>query len=94
MLDNAIRNDSGQIAIKWALNRPAKTIQMSGTNTYYVATYSHNVAMYWVNENDAPAILATQEKHCNCANGIYKNAYELTNQIDVNLHKCGNRTCD
>lgn len=94
MLENAIYNDAGQVAIKWALNRPAKMIQMAGTKTYYTATYAHNVAMYWVNEEDAPAILAKQEKHCNCQNGIYKNAYELANQIDVNLHKCGNRHCD
>lgn len=94
MLDNALRNDAGQVAIKWALNRPAKTIQMAGTKTYYAPTYAHNVAMYWVNEEDAPAILGVQEKHCNCQNGIYKNAYELANQIDVNLHKCGQRHCD
>lgn len=94
MLDNALRNDAGQVAIKWTLNRPAKTIQMAGTKTYYAPTYAHNVAMYWVNEEDAPSILTVKEKHCNCQNGIYKNAYELANQIDVNLHKCGQRHCD
>lgn len=94
MLEEALRNEAGQIAIKWVLNRPAKTIQIGGTDRYYVPRYEHNVAMYWVNEEDAPAILAKQEKHCNCANGIYKNAYVLANQIDVNLHTCGNRHCD
>lgn len=94
MFENALRNEQGQIAIKWTLNRPAKTIQMAGTKKYYVPTYAHHVAMYWVDEEDVPAILAKQEKHCNCGNGIYKNAYELANQIDVNLHKCGNRHCD
>lgn len=94
MLEDALRNDAGQIAIKWVLNRPAKTIQVGGTDRYYAPTYAHNVPMYWVNEEDLPAILAIEEKHCNCANGIKKHAYILANQIDVNLHKCGNRHCD
>lgn len=94
MLKDALRNESGQVAIKWVLNRPAKMIQISETKEYYVPTYAHNVAMYWIPEQYVEKILAIQEKHCNCANGIYKHAYELANQIDVNLHKCGNRHCD
>lgn len=90
----ALRNDAGQIAVKWTLPRQAKTIEIKNTKKYYVPTYAHNVAMYWVDEQDLAPILAHQEKRCNCANGIYQQAYVLANEIDVNLHKCGNRHCD
>lgn len=92
--DTAIRNDAGDVAIKWVLNRPAQTIQIQGTDRYYVPRYAHNVAMLWIREQDAERVLGFKEKTCNCANGIFQNAFVLANQIDINLHKCGNRTCD
>ncbi len=92
--DNALRNDTGQIALKWVLNRPAKTIQLQGTKKFYVPKYEHNVAMIWVDEQDVEKILAVREKTCNCNNGTFQQAYGLANSIDINLHKCGNRHCD
>lgn len=92
--ETAIRNAAGQIAIKWILNRPAKTIQIQGTNKFYVPAYAHNVPMMWVDAQDAESILGIKEKSCNCNNGTYVNAYVLANPIDVNLHRCGNRHCD
>lgn len=92
--ENAIRNDAGQVALKWVLNRPARTIKIDGTGRYYVPVYKYNVPMIWVEEQDVEKILAVKEKTCNCANGTYQNAFVLANEIDVNLHKCGNRHCD
>lgn len=92
--ENAITNDAGQVALKWQLNRPAKPIQMQGTNRYYVFAYAHHVPMIWADPQDVAVILAIREKTCNCNNGTYQQAIVLANQIDVNLHKCGNRHCD
>jgi hypothetical protein len=90
----AIRNQQGQVAIKWVLNRPAKTVRIQDTKVYYVPAYKQNVAMMWVNEEHVESVLGVQEKTCNCANGVRQNAFALANEIDVNLHKCGNRHCD
>ena len=92
--DTALRNDAGQIALKWVLNRPAKTIQLQGTKKFYVPRYEHNVAMIWVDEQDVEKILTVREKTCNCNNGTFQQAFALANEIDVSLHKCGNRHCD
>ena len=92
--ETALRNDAGQVAIKWILNRPARTIQVGSTKKYYVPVYKMQVAMIWADESDVEAILAVKEKTCNCNNGTYQSAFVLANQIDVNLHKCGNRHCD
>lgn len=92
--NGAITNEAGQVALKWILNRPARTIQMQGTERFYVFAYAHHVPMIWAEPQDVPALLGIREKTCNCNNGTYQNAVVLANQIDVNLHKCGNRTCD
>lgn len=92
--DNALRNESGQIALKWVLNRVPRTLKIDGTNRYYVAVSKVNVHLYWVNEEDLDRLLAYREKTCNCANGTYVNALILANEIDINLHKCGNRHCE
>lgn len=92
--DTALRNDVGQVALKWILNRPAKTIQVQGTKRFYVPRYEQNVAMIWADEQDVEKILAIREKTCNCNNGTFQQAYSLANEIDINLHKCGNRHCD
>lgn len=92
--DGAITNEAGQVALKWNLSRPAQTLQMDGTKKYYVFTYAYNVAMIWADPEDVPRLMNIEMKHCNCNNGTYKKAVVLANQIDVNLHRCGNRTCD
>lgn len=92
--DGAITNSAGQIAVKWILNRPAKVVKIDGTDRYYTPTYKQNVAMYWVNEEDLNRILSVREKTCNCNNGTWQNAFVLANQIDYNLHLCGQRHCD
>ena len=91
---DALRSEAGQVAIKWIVNRPAKTIQIAGTTRYYVPVYKHNVPMFWVDEQDAEKILSIKEKSCNCNNGTYVHAFVLANQIDVNLHRCGQRHCE
>jgi hypothetical protein len=91
--EGAITNDAGQVALKWILNRPAKTLKIDGTQRYYVPTYQQNVAMYWVEEQDVEKILSIREKTCNCNNGTYQQAIVLANLIDYNLHKCGDRNC-
>lgn len=92
--ENALTNEAGQVALKWVLNRPAKPIQMQGTSRYYVFAYAHHVPMIWVEPQDVEVILGIREKSCNCNNGTYQQAIVLANEIDVNLHKCGNRHCD
>lgn len=91
--EGALRNDAGQYALKWALNRPAKTVVIDGTKRYYAPIYKYNVAMIWVEPEDVEKILAIREKTCNCNNGTYNQAYVFANQIDINLHKCGDRNC-
>lgn len=92
--NTAIRNESGQVALKWTLNRVPKTIKIDGTDRYYVAVSKLNVHIYWVNEDDVERLLAYREKTCNCNNGTYVNALVYANEIDKNLHLCGNRHCD
>lgn len=92
--EDALRNGAGQVALKWILNRPAKPVQIQGTNRYYVPAYQQNVPMIWVNEEDVEKVLSIREKTCNCNNGTWNQAYILANQIDVNLHTCGQRHCD
>lgn len=92
--EGAFTNGAGQVAVKWILNRPAKTVKIDGTDRYYAPTYQQNVAMYWIDEQDLNKILSIKEKTCNCNNGTYNFAFVLANQIDINLHKCGQRHCD
>lgn len=92
--DDAIRNDAGQIAMKWILNRPARTLKIDGTDRFYVFVYKQNVPMIWVEPQDVERILAVREKTCNCNNGTYQQAVVYANLIDSNLHKCGDRNCD
>lgn len=92
--EDALRNSAGQVAMKWILQRPAKTVKIDGTPRYYVPVYQQNVPMIWVDEQDVEKILAIREKTCNCNNGTFNQAYVLANQIDVNLHTCGQRHCD
>lgn len=92
--EGAIKNEAGQVALKWILNRPARTLKIDGTNRFYVFAYAQNVPMIWAEPQDVERILAVQEKTCNCNNGTYRQAVVLANEIDVNLHKCGNRHCD
>lgn len=91
--DGVITNEAGQVALKWNLNRPAQTLRIDGTDRYYVFTYAHHVAMIWADPADAEKILAIRMKTCNCNNGTYNFAVVPANQIDVNLHKCGDRNC-
>lgn len=86
-----IKNDQGQIAVKWVLNRPAKTIKMAGSNQYYVFTSKFNIQMAWVNQSDLNGLLVYKEKTCPCNNGTYKNAFTLANLMDVNIWMTGDR---
>jgi hypothetical protein len=92
--DTAIRNDAGQIAMKWMINPNGKTVRIGNTEKYYVFTPASHVVFAWVDEQDVEAILAVRQKSCNCNNGTYKQAFDYANLIDVNLVKCGNRNCE
>jgi hypothetical protein len=86
-----IRNSDGKIAIKWVLNRPAKTVQIGGTKTYYVFTPRFNVWMDWISPEHVAGLLAAKEKTCNCNNGTYQLAFQYANLIDVNVYMTGDR---
>src|SRR5688572_33363866 len=86
-----IKNQSGQIALKWMINPNGKTVQIGGTGRYYVFTPKVHVVMAWVNESDVPALLLQKHKTCNCNNGTYKQAFEYANLLDVNLWMTGDR---
>lgn len=89
--EGAITNSAGQVAIKWVLLRPPKTVKIDGTDRYYVFVFRSHVAMSWVNEEDVQALLSFREKTCNCSHGIYKNAFALANELDVCLWMTGER---
>jgi hypothetical protein len=86
-----IRNQQGQIALKWIINPNGKTVRMGETEKYYVFTPKFHVVMAWVDAADAPALLTKQHKTCNCNNGTYKYAFIYANLLDVNLWETGDR---
>lgn len=86
-----IKNQSGQIALKWMINPNGKTVRMGDTEKYYVFTPKFHVVMAWVDEVDIPALLEKKHKTCNCNNGTYKQAFEYANLLDVNLWMTGER---
>ena len=86
-----VRNNQNQIAVKWMINPNGKTVQMSGTDQYYVFQPKFHVVMAWVSESHVPALLAIKEKTCNCNNGTYKQAFSLAILMDVNLWQTGDR---
>jgi hypothetical protein len=85
------RNDDGSIAIKWVINPNGKTIQIEGTNRYYVFIPQNHVVMSWVQEQDVARLLSFRQKTCNCGGGMFKNAFEYANLIDVNVFTYNNR---
>ena len=86
-----IKNQSGQIALKWMINPNGKTVRMGETDKYYVFQPKFHVVMAWVDEQDISSLLTTKHKTCNCNNGTYKQAFEHANLLDVNLWMTGDR---
>lgn len=86
-----IRNQSGQIAIKWTINPNGKTVQINGSKEYIVFQPKFHVVMAWVEPSHVPALLTVKEKTCNCNNGTYKLAFNYANLLDVNLWMTGTR---
>lgn len=87
-----VTNESGQVAIKWAIERRIpKPIHMDGTNRTYVCVPQHNVFLFWAESEDVERLLNHREKSCNCGGGIKVNAFMLASQLDVNLWTTGNR---
>ena len=84
-------NDSGQVALKYTISENGKTVKIDGTPRFYVFTSKLHIPMAWVNKEDAPRLLANKQKTCNCANGVYKNAFVYANILDVNLFMNGDR---
>jgi hypothetical protein len=82
---------TGEIAIKWVLNRPVKTIKIDGTDQYYVFKYQFHVAMEWVKPEHVDRVLSIREKTCNCNNGTYQNAFAPASLQDVCVWTAGDR---
>lgn len=90
-MSQPIYNANGQVAIKWVLKRPAKTVKIDGAERVYVFVPRTNVWMAWVEPEDVERMLSYKEKTCNCANGRYKQAFDYANELDVCLWETGNR---
>lgn len=86
-----VRRNDGTIALQWVINTNGKTVQIDGTNRYYVFVPKNNVVIAWVQEQDLPRLLAHREKSCNCNNGTFKNAFQLAPLINVNIWNYNNR---
>lgn len=86
-----VQRSDGSIALQWTINTNGKTVQIGGTDQYYVFVPKMNVVMTWVKPEHLPQLLAHREKTCNCNNGTYKNAFTYASLINVNLWSFGNR---
>ena len=84
-------NDSGQVAVKWTINPNGKTVKIDGTDRYYVFQPKFHVVMEWINPDDVERLLSVRQKTCNCANGVFKQAFDYANLLDVNLWMNGDR---
>ena len=78
--DDAIRNEAGQVAMKWILNRPARTLKIDGTDRFYTFAYAHNVPMIWVEPQDVERILAVRDANCNCGGRPLQQAVIFANR--------------
>ena len=87
-----VTNESGQVAIKWAIERRIpRPIKIDGTDRTYICVSQHHVSLFWAIPEDVDRLLAHREKSCNCGGGIKTNAFVLASQLDVNLWTTGNR---
>lgn len=86
-----VKRSNGDVAIKWVLNRPAKTIKIAGTDRYYVPQYQYALAMMWVKPEDANQILSIREKSCNCPGAAYGPAFVPASLQDVSIWTTGDR---
>lgn len=84
-------NSAGRVALKWTINPNGKTVNIADKGRFYVFTPKHHVVMEWVLEEDVERLLAIRQKTCNCANGIFKQAFDYANLLDVNLWSFGDR---
>lgn len=80
-----IQRNDGKIAIKWVINPNGKTVQIDGTDVYYVFQPKNHVVMEWVEPQYIDRLLSVRQKTCNCAGGTFKQAFEYANMIDVNV---------
>lgn len=90
--EDAIRNEQGQVAIKWLLERRnPSTVKIDGTNRYYTFSPQNHVALDWVQPQDVEKILEFKLKPCNCGNVQPRQAYGYASQLDVNIFLYNNR---
>lgn len=80
-----IQRNDGTIAVKWVINPNGKTVQIDGTDQYYVFTPKNHVVLAWVQPDHVDRLLTVRQKTCNCNNGTFRNAFELANLLDVNI---------
>jgi hypothetical protein len=86
-----VQRENGDIALQWTINTNGKTVQISGTNIYYMFIPKMNVVMSWVKPEHVVQLLSHREKSCNCNNGTMKNAFIPASLVNVNLWSFGNR---
>jgi hypothetical protein len=90
--DTAIRNASGQIALKWALERRMpRNIMIDSSQKVYIFTCKTNVCLIWADEEDVPGLIGLRDKICNCNNGTYGYVVVYATQMDVCLFETGER---
>ena len=84
-------NSRNQVALRWTINPNGKTVQIKGTDVYYVFEPRNHVVMAWINSEHVPALMAVWEKGCNCGNGAKKHAFEYNSLVNTNLWMFNNR---
>jgi len=89
-----IQRDDGMVAIKWVINPNGKTVKIDNTDIYYVFVPQNHVVLAWVNSEHVDRLLSVRQKTCNCAGGVFKQAFEYANMIDVNVFTYNNRHGD
>ena len=96
--ENVIKNDNGELFMKWALahrnldpmqkNTVKKLVNESSVDKF---NYNWNIAGAFVTPEEAEKLLTVKLKICNCNNGTYKQAFAFGSLLDHNLFFFGNR---
>lgn len=85
-----IKNQNGQVAVRWVLQRiPPRDVQV-GEHHYGIAS-QRNVHLLWANQEDVSRLLDYKMKTCNCNNGTKRNAFILASRLDVGIFEAGDR---
>ena len=83
-----VENTEGQVALKY-MTTSQKLVTAPGGNQY-VFSIKHNIALAWVNNDDAGALLG-MKFGCGCGNGSKKNLIFYASDTDVRRWQFGGR---